>query len=85
MYAVVEFPALSECEVIPIMWIENIATIAKENLIKKNVRVYWPNYPSTSKISRAVRKACMAETDWPLFDARVLGTAGIVAFILCVV
>ena len=66
MYAIVSFDDTDETDFVPVNWME----------VDKVVKVYWPPWRNSTTISRAKKQCSDAESGWPVYDARILSTAG---------
>ncbi len=78
MYAIVEFSDSKDVAILPLNWIADATN--KQDVAsgkKKLVKFYWPTYArSTTKMAKALRNCVSADVQWPVFNTRVLGTAG---------
>ena len=80
MYAVVSYEDTNESDHLPMKWLVKRVDVADINdLIKKKIHVqfYYPCYQSALKISNAKQKGGVdPQTDWIIYHARILSTAG---------
>lgn len=80
LYAVVSFDETEETDFMPLKWSAKLLSLHEIPTLVANrtiVQFYWPPWKNASRVSKAKKTCLDAETDWPLYDCRILSTAGI--------
>jgi len=75
LYAIVSFDDTEETDFVPTNWIAD-GTPKEDIIADRVVKVYWPPWRNSTTVSRAKRQCIDAETRWPVYEARILSTAG---------
>ncbi len=78
MYAVVSYDETNESDFLPMKWLVDREEADISWLVKNKIEVkfYWPPMRNSSSISKAKRKCMDPQTDWMIYRARILCTAG---------
>lgn len=78
-YAIASFDDTAETDFMPLKWLaedinlDQIPSIVSERRI---VQCYWPQWKNSARISKAKKICSDVETDWPIYNCRILSTAG---------
>lgn len=83
LYAIVCYDETCETDFVPLKWLTGGFTLCGVAALVENrstVQFYWPPLRNSSVISSTKKRCIDAESEWPVYSARILSTASRQAF-----